>query len=474
MRAMTAMTALGISAAVSVGIAATVTVAAIPPAPASTSPIQHIVVLYLENHSFDNLLGNWCNASPGRCPAGGLPTGPVILSDGEQVPITTSPMTVPPVSHSVGAQKAAMNGGLMNGWENIKFEDSTDPGCNAKTGWPCMTAYQPSQVPNITALASQFTINDRFFSMADSPSWGGHLYAVAASTGGFNGNNPLPAPGVTPGLGWGCDSRRLAGFRSAPPQPACVPDFALGLNNGGAFAPTRALYVPTIMDRLDAAGLSWRIYGGSQADASQGNWDGYQWAICPSFAECLNTSQNANLVDSGQFFTDAAAGTLPNYSIITAGGASNAGLYGGCHNGLPITACDNYVGQVASAVENSPSWGSTVLFITWDDFGGFYDQVPPSVNPDGTQQGPRLPFIAVSPYVTPGTTDDTPATMASVLAFTEHNFGLMPLEANDASAYNLSGLVHPGAAAHMARHTPMVRRPVPHVHINWAQEQQGS
>lgn len=445
---------------------------------ASPSPIQHVVVLYLENHSFDNLLGNWCDANPARCPAGGLPTGPVTLSDGEQVPITASPTIVPPVAHSVQAQKAAMNitSGvpLMNGWENIPYMDPTDPACNAKTHWPCMTAYQPSQVPNITALASQYAFNDRFFSMANSPSWGGHMYAAAATTDGFNGNNPVPAPGVTPGIGWGANSNRIADYRFGSPQPSCVPDFTLGLTNGGCFEPTRALYVPTIFDRLDAAGLSWHIYGATLADASPSDWAGYQWSICPTFVECLDTGQNGNLVDSSQFFTDAATGNLPNYSIITAGGASGTAQAASCHNGMPITACDNYVGAVASAVENSPDWSSTVLFITWDDFGGFYDQVPPGENPDGTMQGPRIPLIAVSPYVTPGTTDNTPATMASVLAFTEHNFGLMPLEANDASAYNLSGLVNTGMIPRVRHRVPMVTQHVSLRHIDWAQASQDS
>jgi phospholipase C len=89
-----------------------------------------------------------------------------------------------------------------------------------------------------------------------------------------------------------------------------------------------------------------------------------------------------------------------------------------------------------SAIENGPDWASTAIFITYDDCGCFYDHVAPPVNPDGTQQGPRVPMVIVSPYAKAGFTDSTSATFASILAFTEHTFGLAPLTANDAGAYD--------------------------------------
>ena len=106
-----------------------------------------------------------------------------------------------------------------------------------------------------------------------------------------------------------------------------------------------------------------------------------------------------------------------------------------CHNAMSITACDNWVGQLVGAVEHSPDWPSTAVFITWDDCGCFYDQVRPGTNPDGTAQGPRVPLIIVSPYAKPGYTDTTVTTFAGIIAYTEHAFGLSPLGANDAAAY---------------------------------------
>jgi phospholipase C len=103
-----------------------------------------------------------------------------------------------------------------------------------------------------------------------------------------------------------------------------------------------------------------------------------------------------------------------------------------------MTACDNYIGQLVSAAEHSPDWPSTAVFITFDDCGCFYDQVRPGINPDGTRQGPRVPLIIVSPHAKPGYTDTAATTFAGILAYTEHTFGLAPLGANDARAYDFS------------------------------------
>ena len=103
---------------------------------AQVTPIRHVVVIFLENHSFDNLLGFWCDSHPGRCPDGGMPPS-VRLSNGVTVTPGTDPDTVPNVNHSVAAQVAAIDGGRMDGWPNI-------PGgtCAAATGYRCISGYQ--------------------------------------------------------------------------------------------------------------------------------------------------------------------------------------------------------------------------------------------------------------------------------------------------------------------------------------------
>jgi len=388
-------------------------------------------VIYLENQSFDSVLGYWCDANPGRCPSGGMPAS-VTLAGGTVVTPRISPDTVPNVNHDVATQKAAIDGGKMDGWGNIP-----DGSCDAATGYQCISGYQPSAVPNFAALASDFAISDRTFSLADSPSWGGHLYAVMPSTDGFTGNIPEPdtAPGAPPpGPGWGCDSYKVTTLIGiAGLYPSCIPDPSLPQPNGGAFEPTPVAYAKTIMDRLNGAALPWKIYGTPFPTTWQpGEKTEYSWSACPSIAECLYTGQDKHLVRAGQFVTDAAAGNLDAWSLVVPGaGATTAS----CHNNTSMALCDNWAGQLVSAAENGPDWSSTAIFITFDDCGCFYDQVPPGTNPDGTQRGPRSPLFIVSPYAKAGYTDDHSATFASILAFTERNFGLAPLGVNDAQIY---------------------------------------
>jgi phospholipase C len=433
---------------------------------AQATPIKHIVVLYLENHSFDNLLGYWCGNHHRRCPDGGMPSL-VRLSNGAVVTPGVTPDRVPGVGHDVAAQQAAIDHGLMDGWEHVS-------GCTATVGFRCISGYTPAQVPNLAALASRFAISDRTFSMADSPSWGGHLYAVMASLDGFKGDTPSAAHGVRPGPGWGCNSDRVTPWTSPRGArkivPSCVPDYSLRLPNGGAFRHTPVRHAPTILDRLDAAGRSWRIYGEPKPPAIRTpTAGGYGWDICPSFAECLYTHRKAGNVPSSTFLHAARTGHLPNFAIVTPGGLDAKFSE---HNGFSITAGDDWLGEVASAVMHGPQWRSTVLFITWDDCGCFYDQVPPGFNPDGTPQGPRTPLVIVSPYAKPGFTDRTATTFAGILAYAEHTFGLRPLGVNDRRAY-------PFTNAFNYHQTPLrpartVYRPWPRdaYHINWKQAEQ--
>jgi phospholipase C len=425
----------------------------------TATPIRHIVVLYMENHSFDNVLGFWCDRNPGRCPQGGMPPT-VRLSDGAVVKPSVAPDTVPFVNHNVATQLAAMNihGGVarMNGWQNIP-----DGSCDAATHYRCVSGYQPSQIPNLAKLAQDFAISDGTFSMGDSPSWGGHLYAAMSSLDGFMGNNPVPAPG-TSDSGWGCNHTSVSPWLSPSGQekwiPACIPDPSLRVPNGGAFEPTPASWAPTIFDRLQRAGLSWNIYDGADGASFGG------WSICPSLADCWYTKQRSQVTGTNQFAAAAAGGTLSAFSIITPGGANTLDSQ---HNGLSMTAGDNFIGKITRELMQSPEWSSTALFITYDDCGCFYDQVPPGVNADGTQRGPRIPLVIVSPYAKAGFTDSTPTTFAGILAYVEHTFRLSPLGANDASAYDFRHAFN--YAQTPRRPVGMVTRSLPpsarHIHL---------
>jgi len=386
----------------------------------------------------------------------------VRLSSGAVVTPSTDPDIVPNVDHSTESQRVAIDGGRMDGWQKLLRGT-----CSAATGYRCISGYRPAQVPNITALAQRFAMSDRTFSLEDSASWAGHMAVVAASEDNFQGDNPTRVKGLPKGPGWGCDSNRMAKWTAPNGRrqvvPSCVPARLPGLQFGGAFEPTPVKPMPTIMDELDAAGMTWKLYGGTQHQR------GYLWSICPTFARCLDTSQRANLVPDAQFTAAAARGTLPSFSVVTPGGPD---VTSSCHNTVSMTACDNWVGQLAGAVEHGPDWRSTTVFITWDDCGCFYDQVRPGVNPDGTPQGPRVPLIIVSPYARAHFTDTTATTFAGILAYTESTLGLHPLGVNDAGAYGFSNAFNYDQRP--LRPVPMTHRPLPpaarHIHLTRALE----
>src|SRR5215472_13173896 len=191
-------------------------------APAPATPIQHVVVLYLENHSFDSLLGFWCDDNPGRCPAGGMPQQ-VRLSNGAVVTPSVDPDVVPNIDHSVASQQLAMNCSsgtcLMNGWQKIRGGQ-----CDAAHAYECVSGYRPSQEPNLSALADRFAVGDQFFSQLDTWSFVAHIYAVAGSADGFTATTNMKK--VQPGAGWGCGSGNVIpwdGNGASQDVPSCVP-----------------------------------------------------------------------------------------------------------------------------------------------------------------------------------------------------------------------------------------------------------
>src|SRR5436190_11340277 len=250
-------------------------------APAQATPIQHVVVIYQENHTFDNVLGRLC----GRLGCDGTTTG--TLPDGSRIPLHQATDVIPQVVHSTAAQATAIDGGKMDGFAKVS-------GCGADTKYQCMTQFMPSQIPNLAALANNFAVSDRTFEMDAVPSWGAHLELVAAKLDGFTGDNPAGSGSN----GWGCDSDKDAPWRATPSssiqrQPSCIPDYKLDsavFPYGGAYRPTPVKPVPTIMDELEQAGLNWRFY------TTTAPGDGYSWATCPTFAECLYTNQRASVL----------------------------------------------------------------------------------------------------------------------------------------------------------------------------------
>lgn len=184
-------------------------------------------------------------------------------------------------------------------------------------------------------------------------------------------------------------------------------------------------YASTIMQSLEGAGKSWHVY--QDAPSGQYRPSSGTWAICTYFNWCLaNRFTLAYDSPKSAFFTDAANGSLPNVSFMLPIQSYSQ------HNLASMAAGDNYIGQVVSAVEASPEWSSTAIFISYDDCGCFYDHVTP---PAGL--GMRNPMVIVSPWARAGYTDSTTAIQPySMLSFIDHNFGLPDLTPGVANAYD--------------------------------------
>jgi phospholipase C len=385
---------------------------------AGASPrIEHVVVILQENHSFDNVLGRLCiQDRRRRCNAASSGKN----EKGETIPLSKASDTVVAADHSQQAQLAAMDNGKMDGWEHVN-------GCAENQ---CYTAYEPSQIPSLAALARAGAISDAFFSRDIVPSWGGHLDFFAQTLDGFVGNNPSHLTTAPPeGFGWGCDSNLDAAWiepatNKVVKEPSCIPN----KNGEGPYRASPVPYVPTVADRLEEAGRTWGIYGAVNTNekAQQGP---YKWAICPTFAECLYGPQKNDMHEASQFFTDAKEGALPNFAILT----PTAGVTGATsqHNGTSMLVGDNFIGEEVAAVENGPDAATTTIFIYYDDCGCFYDHVTP---PPGL--GIRSPLVIVSPYAKRDYTDHQVATNSSILAYMESVLHVKPVDEQDATAYN--------------------------------------
>jgi len=181
------------------------------------------------------------------------------------------------------------------------------------------------------------------------------------------------------------------------------------------------------MERMEQAGLSWHFYeGDSETEPNLGIW-----SVCTYFAWCwLHRWDLEHSSSRADFLAAAGAGKLPNLSIMIPTGSVSQ------HNNTSMRGGDNYLGEMVRAVMQGPDWKSTAIFITYDDCGCFYDHV----TPPNKHYGLRNPVVIVSPYAKAMGTDSATAVQPySMLAFTQHVFGLAPLTPEVDRAYDYAG-----------------------------------
>jgi phospholipase C len=355
---------------------------------APTTPIKHVVFLVKENHTYDNLFGRF----PG---ADGVGTG--TTSGGQVVPLTTAPdFYQQDIPHTWNAAQTAYDHGKMDGFNLLKH------------GNLAYTQYTQPQIPNYWRWAQDFVLSDRFFSSMHGPSYPNHLYSIAAQSGGARDN---PEPGIS---AWGCDS--------PPEQRVKVYD-----QEGQVEEIYPCLDFLTMGDELTSAGWPWKMYAPTLGEK------GYQFSVYDAIRHIRNSpAWQQHIVPTQQFTQDALAGKLPAVSWISspANLSEHPSSSGECQG-------ENWTTELINAVMRGPAWGSTAIFLTWDDFGGFYDHVPPP-QVDTFGLGFRVPMIVISPYARRGTIDHQTEEFSSVLKFMEDNFSLPALTARDRDATDMT------------------------------------
>lgn len=255
---------------------------------------------------------------------------------------------------------------------------------NGATTDAARCSYAEAQAPNYWRLARAFTLCDNFFSDVRGPSHPNYLMTMAAQSPILN----------TPANGDEC--------------------------------PNLCFDIPTIADRLDARGLTWRDYAGMFTDIKG-----------------VVGRKEVTDYDDASFFRDVSVGNLPDVCWLNSGFLENGDDKSG-HPPSSLCAGENYAVRVLNAVMASPQWNSTAVFLMWDDWGGFYDHVaPPLVEraSDGTpfRYGFRVPCLVISPYARRGFVFHQLASFVSTLKFIETLYGLPPLNQRDASANDMFG-----------------------------------
>lgn len=382
------------------------------PAGTDTIPqIEHIVVLMMENHSFDNKFGmlRRHDVDGFRLGHDGLPTATNPYPNGQiqrafRMPTTCQLPSRP--SQEWTASHNAYDNGRMDGFVATPI----DPLTTEIVGGVAMGYWQEEDQPFYYSVFRHFPIADRYFCSVLGQTFPNRRYLLAATSIG-------QIDDTTPAL---------------TDYPA-----------GG-----------TIFDQLDAHGITWKDYTSSLVPTSS------SLALFPPLYE--KGAAAAKIVLNTEFFTDAAAGTLPNYSLVEPDYENQSE-----ENPQNIAVGEEFAASVVNAVINGPAWDRTALLLAYDEHGGYYDHVPPppAIPPDAipptvvpgenafdgfARYGFRVPFALVSPWARRHFVSHDVYDHTSILKLVEVKWNLPALTYRDANAIpmlDMLDLRHPSFAS---------------------------
>jgi phospholipase C len=276
------------------------------------------------------------------------------------------------------------------------------------------TQFRREDIPNLWHLAEEYVLADNFFASAQGASFPNHLFAIAATSGGAVDNPRRDMPSIRSSNTFGCD---------APPEQ----DVQVIDENGHTRFVRPCFDFETEGDLLNHAEIPWAYYAATEDQR------GYIWSAYSAVRRYREDRQmwRAHMFPVDNIVRDIRAQGLPPVTWITPRfELSEHPDYNFCHG-------ENWTTRVVDAIMRSPMWPTTAIFITWDDYGGFYDHVaPPNVDRYGF--GFRVPLLVLSPYAKDGFVDHGRGEFSSVLRFIEDNWNLNQLTRRDRLATPLA------------------------------------
>jgi phospholipase C len=323
-------------------------------AASSTTPITNVIVMMLENHTFDNFFG----AFPG--------------ANGVQSSRAPNPLLAD-INHGYCHFLTSYNRGKLNGFDARGI-----------------ASYTEADIPISWSYAKNFGLSDNFYTSASSSSTPNHIYMIAAQCGGV------------------FETKAAYGM-SGSPANCLMPSMS---SSGVAYLQYPSLDINSVPAELEAAGLTWRYYNQDEV------WN------APGFISNLATSPNI-IHSSTRVLQDLRMGELAAVSWVCPIGLADD------HPPHPVGQAENFIATVVNTAMASKYWPGLAIFITWDDWGGFYDHVNPPVV-DAWGLGPRVPLIVISPYAKPGYVSHQQAEFSSLAKFVLANWSLPSLGERDA------------------------------------------
>jgi phospholipase C len=380
------LTSLFVFLSLAIPMVGTAPVSAFQSGTQPNTPIEHFIVVMQQNHTFDNYFGTY----PG---ANGIPEGtciPVSLSDQGSgsclAPFEITDHAITDLSHSATTFAGQFRNGQMNGFVDTLNKLNQD-------GTLSMGHFDDTSIPFYWNLADEYVLFDNYFSSANTGSVTNRMFWVAGRPG--DETNRIPQ---------------------------------------GGFGD-----IPTIFDRLQERGISWKFYIKdydptlNYRDLAELDYlpPQVQWVPLLAMDRFLDDPElSSRIVDLDEYYADLENGSLPAVSYVLLLGASE-------HPISDLSLGERATRTMLHTLMQSDAWESSAFFITYDDWGGWYDHVPPP-QVDERGLGFRVPALLVSPYARMGHIDHTQLEHTSILKFIEENWNIPPLAERDAKANNLT------------------------------------